>query len=80
MLRTQGAKDEDIIRVEAGIAAEVVAAQGKYVMDRVAVHLGQEKARCKGFWGRRRRQSSRANEAYRRSTDAAEKDVCVVHK
>ena len=37
------------------MAAAVVAAQGTYIMDRVAVHLGQQQARS----GRRRRQRAR---------------------
>ena len=52
VLRAQGAKEEEMRSVEAGMAAAVVAAQGKYIMDRVAVHLGQQQARR----GRRRRQ------------------------
>ena len=42
--------------VEAGLAAAVVAAQGKYVNERVAVHLSQQRARC----GQRRRRQARA--------------------
>ena len=39
VLRAQGATEEEIRSMEAGLAAAVVAAQGKYVNGRVAVHL-----------------------------------------
>ena len=45
VLREQGATEEMVRSVFAGLAAAVVASQGQYVNERVAIHLSQQRAR-----------------------------------
>ena len=75
MLRAQGAKEEEMRGVEAGMAAAVRAAQGTYIMDRVAVHLGQQQARSE----RRRRRRARvfSAEGRRRQQEGAQAEQAV---
>ena len=42
VFREKGATEDLIRSVEAGLAAAVVAAHGKYVNERVAIHLSQQ--------------------------------------
>ena len=68
VLREQGATEDLIRSVEAGLAAAVVAAHGKNVNERVAIHLSQQRARS----GKRRRRQVSAGTTNGRTTPAAE--------